>query len=94
LDASNYGVPQKRERVFIVGVLKSINRSFVFPIESPTKKVLKDVLFKWYVFHQNQERFEVREEQRRDFFAELESKYVSLFRGHSFKGFAPKMRFD
>jgi DNA (cytosine-5)-methyltransferase 1 len=45
LDASNYDVPQKRERVFIVGVLKSINRSFVFPIESPTKKVLKDVLY-------------------------------------------------
>jgi DNA (cytosine-5)-methyltransferase 1 len=45
LDASNYNVPQKRERVFIVGVLKSVNRSFEFPTESPTKKVLKDVLY-------------------------------------------------
>jgi len=45
LDASKYDVPQKRERVFIVGVLKSINSSFEFPIESSTKKVLKDVLY-------------------------------------------------
>jgi len=44
LDASKYEVPQKRERVFIVGVLKSINRSFEFPEESLNKKVLKDVL--------------------------------------------------
>lgn len=45
LDASKYDVPQKRERVFIVGVLKSINRSFEFPEESINKKVLKDVLY-------------------------------------------------
>lgn len=45
LDASKYDVPQKRERVFIVGVLKSINKTFEFPKESITKKVLKDVLY-------------------------------------------------
>jgi DNA (cytosine-5)-methyltransferase 1 len=45
LDASKYDVPQKRERVFIVGVLKNITRSFEFPNESLTKKVLKDVLY-------------------------------------------------
>lgn len=44
LDASKYEVPQKRERVFIVGVLKTIGRSFKFPEESINKKVLKDVL--------------------------------------------------
>jgi len=44
LDASKYEVPQKRERVFIVGVLKSLNRSFEFPKESINKKILKDVL--------------------------------------------------
>lgn len=44
LDASKYSVPQKRERVFIVGVLKSLNRVFKFPIESENKKILKDVL--------------------------------------------------
>lgn len=45
LDASKYDVPQKRERVFIVGVLKTINRVFSFPEESINKKVLKDVLY-------------------------------------------------
>jgi DNA (cytosine-5)-methyltransferase 1 len=45
LDASKYDVPQKRERVFIVGVLKTITHSFEFPNESLTKKVLKDVLY-------------------------------------------------
>lgn len=45
LDASKYDVPQKRERVFIVGVFKNITYPFEFPNESLTKKVLKDVLY-------------------------------------------------
>jgi len=45
LDASKYDVPQKRERVFIIGLLKSINHSFEFPKESIQKKILKDVLY-------------------------------------------------
>ena len=45
LDASKYNIPQKRERVFIVGVLKNINSSLIFPEESINKKVLKDVLY-------------------------------------------------
>jgi DNA (cytosine-5)-methyltransferase 1 len=45
LDASNYDVPQKRERVFIIGVLYSITKSFEFPTESSTKKILKDILY-------------------------------------------------
>jgi DNA (cytosine-5)-methyltransferase 1 len=45
LDASKYDVPQKRERVFIVGVLHNITHSFKFPNESLTKKVLKNVLY-------------------------------------------------
>ena len=44
LDSSKFNVPQKRERVFIVGVLKSINKEFSFPEESLHRKVLKDVL--------------------------------------------------
>jgi len=45
LDASKYNVPQKRERVFIIGVLKSLNKSFTFPEESVSKKLLKNVLY-------------------------------------------------
>jgi DNA (cytosine-5)-methyltransferase 1 len=44
LDASKYNVPQKRERVFIVGVLKNLNGTFQFPNENLNQKVLKDVL--------------------------------------------------
>lgn len=36
LNAAEYGIPQKRERVFIVGVRNDINYKFVFP--SPTTK--------------------------------------------------------
>lgn len=45
LDASKYGVPQKRERVFIVGVQKEWNRPFTFPAEIPERKMLRDVLY-------------------------------------------------
>ena len=44
LDSSKYDVPQKRERVFIIGTLKTINGEFIFPEESQNKIVLKDVL--------------------------------------------------
>lgn len=44
LDSSKYKVPQKRERVFIVGVKKDINIKFQFPEENNNKIVLKDVL--------------------------------------------------
>jgi DNA (cytosine-5)-methyltransferase 1 len=44
LDASNYRVPQKRERVFIVGTLKELNLKFEFPQKTETKMVLKEVL--------------------------------------------------
>lgn len=42
LNANNYGVPQKRERVFIVG--NRLNKNFNFPNPNEYKPVLKDVL--------------------------------------------------
>ncbi len=44
LDSSKYNVPQKRERVFIIGILKCIKKEFKFPNEGKHIKVLKDVL--------------------------------------------------
>ena len=44
LNAYDYEVPQKRERIFIVGVLKYLGKEFIFPIKSENKVVLKDVL--------------------------------------------------
>lgn len=35
IDCSEYGVPQKRERVFIIGIRNDLNKSYVFPDKSP-----------------------------------------------------------
>lgn len=45
LDASKYEVPQKRERLFIIGVNKKIERNFEYPKENVNSKILMDVLF-------------------------------------------------
>lgn len=64
------------------------------PKSSPiiTDKIMKETLFKWYVFHQAviDGRFQLREMQR-DFFGELERLFKLVFPQRSFKGFAPKM---
>ena len=44
LDASDYGVPQKRERIFIIGVLKELNKTFTYPEKNTEKTVLKTFL--------------------------------------------------
>lgn len=45
LNAKDYGVPQNRERVFIVSIRKDIDHGrFQFPSPFPLKKRLKDVL--------------------------------------------------
>lgn len=45
LNAWDYNVPQKRERIFIVGIKKEFNNSFDWPTPNLNKPVLKDVLF-------------------------------------------------
>ena len=44
LNAKKYGVPQNRERVFLVGIRDDEDNLFSFPKEEPLKKRLKDVL--------------------------------------------------
>jgi len=44
LNAAEYNVPQKRERVFIVGILKTADISFTFPENTNNIILLKDVL--------------------------------------------------
>ena len=44
LNAKNYGVPQNRERVFIIGIRDDVDNNFSFPKEQPLTKRLKDVL--------------------------------------------------
>ena len=44
LNSFDYNVPQKRERVFIIGTLKNENIFFNFPEKNNTFKILNDVL--------------------------------------------------
>jgi len=44
LEATMFGIPQKRRRVFIVAVRNDITKEFVFPEGSLTNKTMKDVL--------------------------------------------------
>ena len=46
LNAKNYGVPQNRERVFIVGIRDDVDNNFHFPKPFHLVKRLKDVLEK------------------------------------------------
>jgi len=44
LNAKNFGVPQNRERVFIVGIRDDSDNQFMFPKEFTLEKKLKDIL--------------------------------------------------
>lgn len=46
LNAKNYGIPQNRERLFVVGIRSDIllNQQFVFPEPIPLTKTMKDFL--------------------------------------------------
>lgn len=46
LNAKNYGVPQNRERLFVVGIRKDLEQEvpFEFPAPIPLEKVMKDFL--------------------------------------------------
>lgn len=44
LNANDYGVAQKRERVIIIGVRSDIQRTFTYPDKHTYKPVLRDVL--------------------------------------------------
>ena len=44
LDAKDYGIPQHRERVFIVSIRKDIEQDFKFPEKEELKLKLKDLL--------------------------------------------------
>jgi len=44
LNAKNYGVPQNRERVFLIGIRDDKDNTFRWPVEERLNKILKDVL--------------------------------------------------
>jgi len=44
LNAKDYGIPQNRERVFIISIRKDIDMGYIFPTPVPLKLCLKDLL--------------------------------------------------
>lgn len=44
LNAKNFGIPQNRERIFIISIREDIDKGFSFPEPSPLRLTLKDVL--------------------------------------------------
>ena len=44
LNTRNFGIPQNRERVFIVSIRKDIRQDFEFPVGAETTAILKEVL--------------------------------------------------
>ncbi len=46
LNSKNYGIPQNRERLFVVGIRKdiSVQAAFAFPTPIPLEKTMKDFL--------------------------------------------------
>jgi DNA (cytosine-5)-methyltransferase 1 len=44
LNAKDYGVPQNRERIFMVAIRKDIKKEFSFPDKTPLTKTLSDIL--------------------------------------------------
>lgn len=44
LNAKNYGIPQNRERVFVISIRDDIKQEFTFPIKEPLFLCVKDML--------------------------------------------------
>jgi len=45
LNASDYGVPQDRKRIFFIGIRSDLNITFKFPGPLKSKRVLKDIIW-------------------------------------------------
>ena len=57
LDAANYGIPQRRERVFIVGIREDLNLAWSFPKESHS---LDALLWSQFVSNDYWERHDIK----------------------------------
>lgn len=62
LNAKDYGVPQNRERIFVISIRKDLNQTFTFPKGFELNLRLKDVLEKeveekYYLSQEIQDRF-------------------------------------
>ena len=68
LNAADYGIPQKRERVFIVSIRKDIDKGFNFPAPFLLTKSLKDVLE-----NEVEDRYFIRDDKVKDYIKHFKS---------------------
>ncbi len=69
LNALDYGVPQKRERIIIVGFLNNVKFKFPLPVDKTKRKTLADILEK-----KVDKKYYVREEIRKSRLERLKDK--------------------
>ena len=81
LNAKNYGVPQNRERIFVISILGE-HKPFIFPDEIPLKLKLKDILEESV-----EERYYLKD--TKDFF--IKNSFKMEYRGNGFR-FAPHVK--
>lgn len=73
LNAKDYGIPQNRERVFVVSIRKDIDkRSYTFPEKMPLKKRLRDILE-----YEVDEKYYISQDKVQSLIKTLENKEVS-----------------
>ena len=81
LNAKNYGVPQNRERIFVISILGE-HKPFIFPDEIPLELKLKDIL------EENvEERYYLKD--TKDFF--IKNSFKMKYKGNGFR-FAPHVK--
>lgn len=68
LNAADYGIPQRRERVFIVSIRKDIDKGFNFPAPFLLTKSLKDVLE-----NEVEDRYFIRDDKVKDYIKHFKS---------------------
>lgn len=75
-NAANYGVAQKRERVFIIGVRKDIKKEFIFPEQTHSKD--NKELEPWRTFSDVMEQLKELSEQHFVNYSEARMKYMKM----------------
>lgn len=75
LDAADYGVPQRRERVFIVGLRKDVGREFSFPKQS---HCIEALLHSQWISGEYWERHNVLKRHRPEFPERLRAKIHAM----------------
>ena len=81
LNAKNYGVPQNRERIFVISILGE-HKPFIFPDEIPLELKLKDILEESV-----EERYYLKD--TKDFF--IKNNFKMEYKGNGFR-FAPHVK--